>query len=318
LTPFLSVLMPTYRGARFIHAALSSIDSDDSSDVEVIVVDDGSDDETLAIADAFRDRISIRIVDGPRQRNWVASTNRALEHARGSHACLLHQDDAWVPGRLQAIRSAFATTPDATLFVHPTRFIDEDGRPVGLWRTPFSGNETLAPADVIASLLVQNWIAIPAPAFRVSDVRAIGGLDESLWYTADWNLWLELAKRGPTSHHDAVLASFRIHGDSQTVTRSRDVPDFRAQMVTVLERHLGDPLLEHAGRSAIERAARFSIETNVALASMAHRTRVDWRAFGSAAVSLDPSALALYVRDSRITDRLTARVRGAIRRRLAR
>ena len=55
---------------------------------------------------------------------------------------------------------------------------------------------------------------------------AAGGLDETLWYTADWDLWLKLAAAGPTVYLPRPLAAFRVHPESQTATRSRSADDF--------------------------------------------------------------------------------------------
>ena len=158
-------------------------------------------------------------------------------------------------------------------------------------------------------LLVQNFVAAPAPVFRRDQWRACGGLDEKLWYTADWDMWLKLAACGPVYYHDSLTVGFRIHGGSLTVTGSHDAIDFTQQMQIVLDRHLA----KFDGRSkAIERAARASIAVNAALSSASAGYPGNlWRA-ALQVVRLGPVGISRYLRDSRIVERLAPRVRAKL------
>lgn len=317
MKPWLSVLMPTFRGERYIAEALQSVAEQASSDVECLVVDDGSDDRTLEIARGFGDRLTLRFVEGPKRGSWVASTNAALAEARGDYACMLHQDDAWEPGRLSALRALRSAHPGARLFLHSARLVDALGEPLGTWTCPLPASPAVvSPSEMIERLLVQNFVAIPAPLFRVDDALGLGGLDECLWYTADWSFWLSLAALGDTVYVDRPLARFRIHGSSQTITRSRDAAAFREQLTIVVERHLARGPVRERNRVHIERAARLSIETNVALATAAHRGVPDCRPLLNALPLTDGRAWIRFVRDSRIGQRVGARVIATARGRL--
>jgi hypothetical protein len=155
-------------------------------------------------------------------------------------------------------------------------------------------------------LLVQNFIAMPAPVFRREVALGLGGLDESLWYTADWDLWLRLAAAAQCRFIDAPLAAFRIHPESQTVLRSRE--DMRGQMAAVLERHLG----RHTPRR-IRRVACFSLEVNAGLATAIGSGPVPWRLLAGF-VALGPAGWVRYVRYSRILERVLCRLHMRMRR----
>ena len=101
--PTISVVMPTYNGESHLRAALDSLESQKPSGVpfEVLVSDDGSSDATLHILKEATERLPLRVIDGPRKRNWVASTNALLREARGEYVTLLHQDDIYFPERSQ-------------------------------------------------------------------------------------------------------------------------------------------------------------------------------------------------------------------------
>ncbi|MEM7592684.1 MAG: glycosyltransferase family 2 protein, partial [Cyanobacteria bacterium P01_A01_bin.83] len=98
--PWLSVIIPTYNGSKYLAAALNSIVVQQEQDLECVVIDDGSTDNTLEIVEQYQQKLKIKLITKARQGNWVASTNQALKVANGVHACFLHQDDLWLEGRL--------------------------------------------------------------------------------------------------------------------------------------------------------------------------------------------------------------------------
>ena len=98
--------------------------------------------------------------------------------------------------------------------------VDAGGRDLGGWNPPFAPG-VIDPAHFRAILLVQNSLAMPAPVFRRDAYLATGGLDETLWYTPDWELWLKLGAQGPIVFDPRPATAFRIHAGAQTMTRSR-------------------------------------------------------------------------------------------------
>ncbi len=178
-----------------------------------------------------------------------------------------------------------------------------------MWRCPLPADRAIPSAEVLERLLVQNFIATPAPVFRKDAWLACGGLDEALWYTADWDMWLKLAARGPVLYHDSVTTAFRVHGGSLTVTGSRDISDFTQQMEIVLDRHL--PRLT-AGSESVVRRARASIAVNAALASASAGNPSLLPRAASEVLRLGPSGIYRYLRDSRIVERVAPRVRAKL------
>lgn len=310
--PWLSILLPTYNGAAHLPDALSSLRSQRLADVEILAVDDNSEDATVELLQRAQKELPLRLVQGPLRGNWVASANAALAEARGVYGCLLHQDDGYLPGRLDRLRTALDENADASLVVHWAEYRDERGVRLGLWRPPFSKHtQRIAPSCMRERLIVQNFFAIPCPVFRLDDARAVGGLDECLWYTADWDFWLKLVNRGPSICIPEVLAFFRVHAQSQTMQRSRDAGAFRAQLETVLQRHLSQMERDTPIPQSVAAAATAAIEINIALASLAHNAPVDVASLRRALVRLDLDAVWRFVRDTRIVERVRARVLSA-------
>jgi GT2 family glycosyltransferase len=304
--------MPAFNGERFVGGALQSVTDAGDPGTECVVVDDGSTDGTRRIVESYRDALDLRVVDGPRAGNWVAATNAGVEASRGRYVTFLHQDDEWLPGRLGVLEELVGQVPDAALYVHAARFLGPGGEPLGEWRLPLRApHGVLDGPGFVERLLVQNFVCVGAPLFRREHVVATGGLDEGLWYTADWDLWLRLAALGPVAYDTRPLVGFRIHPESQTSTRSADLPAFRRQLEDVFEAHFGRWSASRAApvAASVERAARTSIEVNVTMAALSHRALPPVGSLALALSSLAGGGARRFARDSRVHERLGARLR---------
>jgi glycosyltransferase involved in cell wall biosynthesis len=307
--PWLSVVMPTYNGERYLRDTFASLVEQDERGFECVVVDGGSTDGTRAIIDEFARELDVRVFVRPEFPNWVGKTNFAFAEAAAEHVCMLHSDDRWMPGRATAARRALGRHPDVALVLNPSLLIDQDGRTVGRWRCPLDPEPTVySPNRLLEHLVVQNFVAIPAPIFRRDAALSVGGIDSELWYTGDWDFYLKLARTGNTLYLDEMLTAFRIHGASLTMKGSANVEAFRAQLELVLERHL--PAIESAERRrAVRRVGAVSNEIDIALAAAVHGS---WSALPGAFVSLaalGPAGWHSYFRDSRIHERVASRLR---------
>lgn len=302
--------MPTFNGGAYVDAALASVASEEDPGIEVIVVDDGSDDDTVERLAVWSRRLRLQIHER-KIRNWVANTNMGLSHAKAPLACFLHQDDLWLPGRAAAVRGIAESQPQGRLYLHSSKFIDANGRTVGVWRCPLPKIPLdVGPSQAMARLLVQNWISIPAPVFRVSDVMESGGLDEELWYTADWDLWLRLAGLGPVVYDPVPRTAFRVHGSSLTMKGSRRLDDYRQQMTSVFNRHCACWTPPSAAEEARVRAAALAaIEVNVALAAVASKQRPSVCTVAAALNKVGPLGLGPFMARTRLRERLGARLR---------
>ena len=115
--------------------------------------------------------------------------------ARAAHVSCCTRTICGCPGHLAALRDAITDAPDAVMAIAPSRFIGEAGQALGRWGLPFAPGHH-AGRDFAQTLLVQNSIAIPSPVFARQAWQACGGLDDALWYTADWDLYLKLGQLG--------------------------------------------------------------------------------------------------------------------------
>jgi glycosyltransferase involved in cell wall biosynthesis len=316
--PWLSVLIPTYNGDQYLKDTLNSILEQNERNVEYIIIDDGSTDRTLSIIKNYEDKIPIKLFERKRIGNWVANTNFALQNASGDYVCLLHQDDLWLNNRLKIIKEILNNYPDTDLLLHPSIFINDRGKKLGLWTCPLSAFPKYVDRDIlIESLLIQNFISIPAPIFKREIALQVGGMNEKLWYTADWDLWLKIAfhKRDEKIiYYPYPLSAFRIHSSSQTVVRSSKTGEFYNQLNVVAHDCLDRWDVSAYRKKRIRSLAEFSIQVNTILARMAHGkgSRLELIKLLLSSFSLGFLGVYKYLRYSRIHERIIARLKANI------
>ncbi len=297
--PFLSIVMPVHGGGRWLDAALASMADDVPGALEVIVRDSTPDGPCREAVDKHAARLAIDYQYVPEVASWTRKTNMGVEAARAKHVCTLHQDDLWLDQRLAQARRMAASWPDAAMCFSPSLFVDGADRRLGTWHPPFAPG-VVDPERCREMLLVQNSIAIPAPIVRRDAWLAVGGLDESLWYTPDWDMWLKLAGHGPVVYDREPTTAFRIHPESQTMTGKRD--EFARQLEVVRQRHS-----RPGGRT--ERLALASTRINTALSDSATgRPMAIFRALAELA-ALGPVGAVRYLHASRLFERTLPRLR---------
>ena len=313
--PWLSVISPIFNGEAYLTTALDSILlQGNREDMECIAVDGESTDATLTILQAYQDRLPLRIVQRERSTNWVIKTNYALSLAQGEYVCFLHHDDLWLKNRLQTMKQLTEQYPEAVLLLHPTYFLDHKGNRLGTWNSPLpAAPKTIKPDLMIEKLLVQNFISILGPVIKREIALEVGGLDEALWYTADWDFWMKIAARGNSIYHPQPLSGFRVHPSSQTVVRSSASQEFRAQLETVAIKHFNQWQAPESIKQRLKKVIQFSMEVNIALAGVSHGQKADVLALLFSFLALGPAGGYRYLRDSRIMERVLARLRTQMR-----
>ncbi|GEM_PF-513677 len=183
-----SVIIPAYRAAQTIERALRSIAQQTRSPREIVIVDDGSDDDTAKIARSFADMVApsaLRIVTQP-NLGAGAARNRALAEATQPLVAFLDADDEWLPEKLE--RSvAEMNAGDYVLVAHDYLDVTPSGDEVCDCRQRF-----LAPPDPWIQLYRRGYIPSCSVVAKRDAVLNVGGFDESLRNAQDFDLWLRL------------------------------------------------------------------------------------------------------------------------------
>jgi glycosyltransferase involved in cell wall biosynthesis len=194
--------MAAHNAAGTIAASVESVLRQTRSDLELIVVDDGSTDETGEVLAGIGDA-RVVVLRQP-QRGPSAARNLALAHARGEFVAPIDADDIWLPRKLELQIQALDRRADAALAYGWTDFVDEDLRPLhGDDRVTFEGH-------VQEALLRKNFICCGSNTLmRRAAVADAGGFDETLEAAEDWELHTRLAARHAFAAVPEVVVWYR-------------------------------------------------------------------------------------------------------------
>jgi hypothetical protein len=226
--PTVSVVIPCYNHARFLADAIASALCQTRPPEEVIVIDDGSTDDTPSVVRRFEHRISYLRQDN---RGLAAARNAGIRRARGELIALLDSDDLWLPTFLQVMMPVIADHPGAALYYSAWQPMDVDGQEVATW----GPSRHAPPAEVYATLLRADFLVPSAVILRRTAVLDAGLFDESLRSQEDWDLWLRLARRWPVVGTAAPLVRYRITPGSM----STDVGAAMEAVFRIVDKHLG-------------------------------------------------------------------------------
>ena len=227
--PVVSVVVPCFEQARFLPRALAGALAQDVP-VEVVVVDDGSSDDVAGVCAQFD---GVRCVRQP-HRGLSAARNRGIEETHGALLHFLDADDAPGPGMYRALACALIAHPDWTAAVSRTRVMLEDGRPTTLELQP------PASPDLFAALGRQNRFPPGAVLLRRAILQNVGMFDETLDSTADWDLWLRVARAGAVFGRVADCF-FEYRTYSTSMSRRDPLAVFEGQREIVQRARRRDP-----------------------------------------------------------------------------
>jgi glycosyltransferase involved in cell wall biosynthesis len=224
-----SIVTPSLDQARYLRQAIESVQAQTHPEVEHVVVDGGSTDATL---DVLREHEGVRWVSEP-DRGQSDALNKGFALARGEVLGWLNADDAYLPEAVAQAVEALEATGAGLVYADVTRVDDDGVNPRRIRSRPTF--------DLWTELNLGCGVYSPAVFFTREALEAVGGVDETLHLTMDYDLWLRIGKRFPVHHVDAVWGIQRLHDAAKTSTR-----DFWPERLAVSRRHGGrvvSPLL---------------------------------------------------------------------------
>lgn len=186
----LSIIVPVYNGATYVAAAIDSVLGQAPQRTEVVVVDDGSTDETPLVLRQFAGRI--RVLTQP-NAGLANARNAGLRAARGRYVGFLDSDDLYFDGALSALVDYLDKNTQVAVVAGAWDYIDPSGRRL---RGPASATAALAGESALEALLWTNVFPVHAAVLRRAWALAVGGFDEGLGALEDYDFWLRLALAG--------------------------------------------------------------------------------------------------------------------------
>lgn len=212
--PLVSVVIPAYNAAGFIRDALDSVLAQTYRPIEVLVADDGSTDDTAAVAASYGTPVGCL-----RQANKgpAGARNLALRHARGELIAFLDADDVWHPRKLEVQVPFLVARPTAGLcgsliagFRDAAQLDWQDAATDAVWeRVPH------------VQIVLRNQFNTSTVMARTRAVREAGGFDEDIFGPEDWDLWRRVMQRWEAVRLNAVLVAYRVRRGSVSSNAAR-------------------------------------------------------------------------------------------------
>ena len=232
----ISIVTPSFNQGAYLEATLRSLLAQNYPDLELIVIDGGSSDQSVEIIRRYASSISYW--ESEKDRGQSHALNKGFAHLHGEVWSWLNSDDLLEPGVLCRVADEFRQHPKAGVVYGDCLYVDEDGETVieKFPGEPYSRLRHLA----------HRFIAQPSCFFRTSTVSP--AVREDLHYCMDYDLWLRLAARGVKFHYvPEIFSRYRLHARSKS---TRALVAMHAEIIEKIYR----PILRR-GASGAERAA---------------------------------------------------------------
>ena len=270
--PFWSVMIPTYNCARFLGQTLESVLSQDPGPdmMQIEVVDDCStfDNPAAVVAEAGRGRVVF--YRQPQNVGHTRNFETCLKRARGKVVHLLHGDDYVLDGFYRKLQLAFESQPQIGAAFCRQIFMDDSGKQEAY--SPLEQPESGILNNGLEHLALEQRIMTPSIVVRREAYERLGGFDNRLICTEDWEMWVRIAAQYPIWYETEPLAAYRMHSASNTGRHVRNGDDTRYTRMaieifkTYLPKDRADILSKKAREtyaiSALDRAYSMFLESD--------------------------------------------------------
>ncbi len=262
MTPAVTVIIPTYNYGRFLAGAVESALRQTFTDLEVLVIDDGSTDNTPAVIETFRHDPRFHY-ERTAHVGAAAAKNIGIRQARAALIAFLDADDLWLPEKLARQVPLFAADPGPGVVYSRRLLMDEQGRDLA-YEQP-----ALHRGDVLEAIFRTNFVCFSSAVVRREVLETVDGFDEMLRLAADFDLWLRAAARYRFDYVGEPLVKYR----TGHANLSRRVEERLATALRIMRRFLERPEVHGRIRPAVVRRAFADI---YCLLGLRHRSHSRW------------------------------------------
>jgi glycosyltransferase involved in cell wall biosynthesis len=206
-TPLVSIVTPSFNQAQFLEATVLSVLEQDYPNIEYIVMDGGSTDDSQEILKRYSDRISYWISEP--DEGQTDAINKGFDRAKGDIFAWLNSDDLYKPHAIERAVDFLNQNPAVGMVYGDADFIDEDGEWIGKFPAARTDYRRLR----------QGYVHIPQQStfFRSRLWPLVRPLDTSFYFAMDYDLWVRLAAVTPIAYKQETWASFRLHSDAKSM-----------------------------------------------------------------------------------------------------
>jgi glycosyltransferase involved in cell wall biosynthesis len=207
-----AVVIPAYNAASYLGETVASVLASHSVTTEIVIVDDGSKDDTVAVAHRLAHELPATIQVIEQQNAGVSvARNTGFAHASAPYVCFLDADDRLRPDALAALKALLDQDGECIAAYGDVAYIDQDSKPL-----PFRARKSPKPSgNLLASILEGNLIDTPgAVLFRSSAVKRAGGFKAGLRRSQDWEFYVRMAQQGKIAACERIVMDYRLHPKS--------------------------------------------------------------------------------------------------------
>ena len=207
IKPLVSIIIPAYNAARFVKDAVDSAIKQPYENIEVIVVNDGSKDDTPILLNNISKRDKRVKVIHKENGGLSSARNRGILEASGDYICFLDSDDVILPNKIVRQVEYLESHPECDLIYSDHYVGDDKLHPISL----DAKNPPSIPFDEL--LIYRNWFAPLSPLLRNSLVQKTGLFDEQLCASEDWDYWIRCIKKGRFCYLPGAVGIYRTHSN---------------------------------------------------------------------------------------------------------
>jgi glycosyltransferase involved in cell wall biosynthesis len=253
MKPRVSITMPVLNGEKYIDEAIESIAAQTYQNFELIVVDDGSTDQTPEHLKRFSGRIDLKCICHSERQGIARSVNDGIRQSSGEFIAFLDHDDAWFPGFLETQVAYLDQHPDVGMVHSDFQTIDPDGNileeSIALWR-----KLSRPSGHVFRQLFMDSFIVGNSVLIRKECLERLGGFDESLRF-GDYLLWMRIARHYKIDYVGKVLTQYRQHPSQSTQNIAVTRPDEESVGIQSIQKimELYPEIREELGERTIRR-----------------------------------------------------------------
>lgn len=267
LAPEISVLLPVYNGERYIAETIESVLTQTFSNFELIIINDGSTDNSLALLESYAKKDNRCRLYNRANKGLVETSNELVSLASCEIIAWLDHDDVCMPNRLQKQFDYLNNHPECVAVGSDVLFIDKDGRHV----CEFFTSKSHAEIDAFNISGAGSCICNPSVSMRKSVLVALGGLRSEYVYAQDLDCYLRMAEIGEIAIIPEVLLHYRLHLGSASYALKQQQITSSQMAINAAKLRRGVPLLNQ-----LELQQQKSYESNNAI-----YLKWAWWAFGA-------------------------------------
>ncbi len=220
MKPLVSIITPSFNQGRFIQKTIDSVLSQNYENLEYIIIDGGSTDNTHEIVSKFKDKLTYISEKDNGQSDAI---NKGFRMAKGEIVAWLNSDDIYEPSCIARAVEEFEKNEKLGLVYGDGYIIDENDNKLKIF-------EATQEFDLWTLVNVWDYIMQPATFFRSKHLKEVGYVDVNLHWCMDWDLWIKLALVSDIKYVEEIFACSREYGDTKTSTGG----DKRLKEITAL------------------------------------------------------------------------------------